>query len=30
MDVLVQHHPGYVALAWGVMRLVVGVGFYYT
>ena len=26
MDVLVQHHPGYVALAWGIMRLVVGVG----
>ena len=30
MDVLVQHHPGYVALAWGVMRLVVGVGGYYA
>ena len=30
MDVLVQHHPGYVALAWGVMRLVVGVGIHHT
>ena len=26
MDVLVQHHPEYVSLAWGAMKLVFGVG----
>jgi hypothetical protein len=26
MDVLVQHHPEYVALAWGAMKLLFGVG----
>ena len=26
MDVLVQHHPEYVALAWGAMKLIFGVG----
>jgi hypothetical protein len=25
MDVLVQHHPEYVSLAWGTMKLLVGV-----
>ena len=26
MDVLVQHHPEYISLAWGAMKLVFGVG----
>lgn len=30
MDVLVQQHPAYVALAWGAMKLVVGVGIHCT
>ena len=30
MDVLVQHHPEYVALAWGAMKLVFGVGIHCT
>lgn len=29
MDVLVQHHPEYVALAWGAMKMLFGVGVFW-